>query len=439
MSAPSLAVLHNLATQLRIDSVRATSEAGSGHPTTCLSAAEIVAALFFAEMRFDPKDPQHPEADRFVLSKGHGAPILYAAWAEAGALPAGRSAEPSQDHVRPRGPSDAAAAVRRRRHRIARPGPRRRDRHGAQRPSHRLRLPDVRAARRRRDARKDRSGKPRRSRANQKLDNLCGDHRRQRPRPEPCDAVGPPPRRVPSRWNAFGWHAIAIDGHDLSAILAALAEARADHGPADDDHRAARSRARACRSARARTAGTAAPSRRVTGALDAPCRSSNRSTSRPADPAPSDSRAAGRGAPRVRCPLSSRAMPAPAYKLGESVATREAYGAALAVARRPRPAHRRARRRRRQLDVQREVRAGASGSLLRDLHRRAGDGRRGDGPGEPRRDSVPVHVRVLPRARRRLHPHGGHLATSTSSSPARTRACRLARTGRRRWRSRTSP
>src|SRR4249919_1725488 len=87
MSAPSLAVLHNLATQLRIDSVTSTSEAGSGHPTTCLSAAEIVAALFFAEMRFDPKDPQHPEADRFVLSKGHGAPILYAAWAEAGLFP----------------------------------------------------------------------------------------------------------------------------------------------------------------------------------------------------------------------------------------------------------------------------------------------------------------------------------------------------------------
>src|SRR4029078_5145044 len=62
-------------------------EAGSGHPTSCLSAAEIVAALFFAEMRFDPQDPQHPEADRFVLSQGHAAPILYAAWSAAGAFP----------------------------------------------------------------------------------------------------------------------------------------------------------------------------------------------------------------------------------------------------------------------------------------------------------------------------------------------------------------
>src|SRR4029453_1126453 len=47
----------------------------------------IIAALFFAEMRFDPHDPQHPQADRFVLSKGHAAPILYAAWAAAGAFP----------------------------------------------------------------------------------------------------------------------------------------------------------------------------------------------------------------------------------------------------------------------------------------------------------------------------------------------------------------
>src|SRR3990172_6327620 len=83
----SVAALHNIATQLRIDSVRSTSAAGSGHPTTCLSAAEIVATLFFGEMRFDPADPHNPDNDRFVLSKGHAAPILYAAWAEAGLFP----------------------------------------------------------------------------------------------------------------------------------------------------------------------------------------------------------------------------------------------------------------------------------------------------------------------------------------------------------------
>src|SRR5215467_1816009 len=78
--------LRNIATRLRIDSIRATSEAGSGHPTSCCSMADIMAALFFAEMRFEPKAPQNPDSDRFVLSKGHAAPILYAAWAEAGAF-----------------------------------------------------------------------------------------------------------------------------------------------------------------------------------------------------------------------------------------------------------------------------------------------------------------------------------------------------------------
>src|SRR5262249_61123323 len=58
----------------------------SRHPTSCCSAADLVAALFFAEMRFDPKDPQNPDADRFILSKGHAAPLLYAAWSETGAF-----------------------------------------------------------------------------------------------------------------------------------------------------------------------------------------------------------------------------------------------------------------------------------------------------------------------------------------------------------------
>src|SRR5713226_594735 len=84
--ASLIPALTNIATQLRIDSIKSTSEAGSGHPTSCCSAADLLAALFFAEMRFDPKNPHNPDADRFILSKGHAAPILYAAWAEAGAF-----------------------------------------------------------------------------------------------------------------------------------------------------------------------------------------------------------------------------------------------------------------------------------------------------------------------------------------------------------------
>ncbi|MGH7966511.1 MAG: transketolase [Candidatus Binatia bacterium] len=88
-SAHNLATLQTAARKLRIHSLRSTAEAGSGHPTSCLSAADLVAAVFFHAMRFDPADPVNPANDRFVLSKGHAAPILYAALAEAGALPVG--------------------------------------------------------------------------------------------------------------------------------------------------------------------------------------------------------------------------------------------------------------------------------------------------------------------------------------------------------------
>src|SRR5437773_970669 len=82
-----IGALRAKANQLRIDSIRSTTAAGSGHPTSCMSAAEIVATLFFKVMRYDPKDPRNPVNDRFVLSKGHSAPVLYSAWAEAGLFP----------------------------------------------------------------------------------------------------------------------------------------------------------------------------------------------------------------------------------------------------------------------------------------------------------------------------------------------------------------
>jgi len=84
LSSETLAGLQDKATWMRIHSVRSTSAAGSGHPTTCASAAEIMSALFFKSMRYDPKDPGNAANDIFILSKGHAAPVLYAAWAEAG-------------------------------------------------------------------------------------------------------------------------------------------------------------------------------------------------------------------------------------------------------------------------------------------------------------------------------------------------------------------
>jgi len=84
---PDVATLEDMATRLRIDSIRATTAAGSGHPSSCASAADLVAAVFFSAMRMDPSRPRAIECDRFVLSKGHAAPLLYAAWAEVGSVP----------------------------------------------------------------------------------------------------------------------------------------------------------------------------------------------------------------------------------------------------------------------------------------------------------------------------------------------------------------
>ena len=80
-------LLKGIANQLRIHSITATTAAGSGHPTSCCSAADVVAALFFGHMRYDAKNPHYYNNDRFVLSKGHAAPLLYAAWAETGLFP----------------------------------------------------------------------------------------------------------------------------------------------------------------------------------------------------------------------------------------------------------------------------------------------------------------------------------------------------------------
>ncbi len=85
--ASRIQLLGEVANRLRRHSVRMTSAAGSGHPTSCLSAADLVAAIFFDALRYDVRDPDHPDNDRFVLSKGHAAPLLYGAWAEVGAIP----------------------------------------------------------------------------------------------------------------------------------------------------------------------------------------------------------------------------------------------------------------------------------------------------------------------------------------------------------------
>ena len=75
------------ARRLRREVIRMVGTAGSGHPGGALSAADMVACLYFWEMRYDPQRPDWPERDRFVLSKGHAAPLLYAVLAESGFFP----------------------------------------------------------------------------------------------------------------------------------------------------------------------------------------------------------------------------------------------------------------------------------------------------------------------------------------------------------------
>lgn len=81
------AFLEHKAYKIRVESLLMTTKAGSGHPTSCLSAADMVSTLFFHAMHYDPHNFNNPDNDRFILSKGHAAPVLYAAWQEVGVIP----------------------------------------------------------------------------------------------------------------------------------------------------------------------------------------------------------------------------------------------------------------------------------------------------------------------------------------------------------------
>lgn len=88
MTKLDLEALREKARTLRRHIIAMTTKAGSGHPSSALSMVEIVTALYFGGvLRYDPKNPQWPDRDRFILSKGHGCPALYAALAEVGYFP----------------------------------------------------------------------------------------------------------------------------------------------------------------------------------------------------------------------------------------------------------------------------------------------------------------------------------------------------------------
>ncbi len=85
--AATIAKLKEKARQLRIESVKLVYQAGSGHPGGSLSAADIMAALYYSQMKYDPKRPDWPDRDRFILSKGHCTPLLYSVFADVGYFP----------------------------------------------------------------------------------------------------------------------------------------------------------------------------------------------------------------------------------------------------------------------------------------------------------------------------------------------------------------
>ncbi|SDJ53827.1 transketolase [Streptomyces indicus] len=84
MTPPTDAELAEIAQQLRVDSVRVAAAAGSGHPSSSMSAAELTAVLFARHLRHDFERPEHPGNDRFILSKGHASPLLYATYKAVG-------------------------------------------------------------------------------------------------------------------------------------------------------------------------------------------------------------------------------------------------------------------------------------------------------------------------------------------------------------------
>jgi transketolase len=318
--------LKNVATRLRIDSLRSTSEAGSGHPTSCCSAADALAALFFGEMRFDPKDPHHVESDRFVLSKGHAAPLLYAGWAEAGAfdrselLKLRTIGSDLEGHPTPRLPfvdvatgslgQGICAAI------------------GSALNARRIQsdyrtyvlLGDGESA-------EGSVWEAADVAAMDKLDNLCGITDvnalgQSRPTMWQHDM-----EEFARRWRAFGWHAIIVDGHDLDALLDSYAEARATRGrPTMILARTIKGKGVSFVEGKEGWHGkTFKKGEELDRAL------AELETQFVPDPPGIDLvREIAKPPTRSRPPEAVKPPAPPTYKMGEEVATREAYGIALA-------------------------------------------------------------------------------------------------------------
>ena len=224
--AADFELLREKAARLRIDSVESTTQAGSGHPTSCASAADIVATLFFSVMRFDPHSPGAEDNDVFILSKGHAAPLLYAAWAEAGAFPRARlltlrkSDSDLEGHPVPslpfvpvatgslgQGLSVGAGIAFHARH----------SGHKIQRVY--VLMGDGESA-------EGSVWEAAQWAAGERLSNLCATIDINRLGQSGPTMLQYDTEAYRNRWEAFGWQALVVDGHDLPQLLAAYERAQ---------------------------------------------------------------------------------------------------------------------------------------------------------------------------------------------------------------------
>lgn len=230
MDQQKLAELTGHAKSMRRMIIEMLAESKSGHPGGSLSAVEIVAALYFAEMKVDPKNPRLPSRDRFVLSKGHAAPVLYAALVEKGFFPREKiftlrktgshlqghpdmNKTPGVDMSTGSLGQGISAAVG-----MALAG--------------KLDKQDYRVHVLLGDGETEEGmvWEAAMAAAHYKLDNLVGflDLNGLQIDGPTQDVMSPEP--LDKKWEAFGWQVIKVDGHDFGQLLEGLAQARQTKG-----------------------------------------------------------------------------------------------------------------------------------------------------------------------------------------------------------------
>jgi transketolase len=286
--------------------------------------ADLMAALFFAEMRFDPKNPHNPDADRFILSKGHAAPILYAAWAAAGAfdraelLTLRQLGSDLEGHPTPRLPFVDVATGSLGQGICAAIGSALNARRIDSVYRTYVLLGDGESA-------EGSVWEAANIGARDRLDNLCGITDVNRLGQSQHTMWEHDMAQFERRWTAFGWHAIVIDGHDMSAILTALDEARATKGrPTMILARTEKGKGVSFVEGKDNWHGKALKKDELVKAVAELERQMHPNVA--VDP-PSMIR---RPDARQRSDEAVEPVPPPSYNMGDQVATREAFGDALA-------------------------------------------------------------------------------------------------------------